>query len=316
MKMFTKLALVSSMAISANAMAMQAMDDAALSSATGQDGISMAIDTTSGISIDKLYIHDNDGLTYSGTAPAVGEAGFGGQGQAGAIVIDKGSKAYAVQVTKQTGVTAPLLNLVIDSDKGTGTDTAFLNVAATVAAIDVKIGSIGVVASKTTAATGDQYSSTGERGILTGATANEFLTGLDLSLGTITANVQLGAAPQGAMIKLDSSLGGGLTISNLGIKDNSNTTAANRGGIYLDKIAVRGIGATAADTSGDIVVKTDISVNSDGLTIKNNSTQGLNVYVQGVKIGSQAAAFTNKSIGDIEVAGLRTGGSTIKIAGH
>ena len=41
MKMFTKLALVSSMAISANAMAMQAMDDAALSSATGQDGISI-----------------------------------------------------------------------------------------------------------------------------------------------------------------------------------------------------------------------------------------------------------------------------------
>ena len=37
MKMFTKLALVSSMAISANAMAMQSMDDAALSAATGQD---------------------------------------------------------------------------------------------------------------------------------------------------------------------------------------------------------------------------------------------------------------------------------------
>jgi hypothetical protein len=41
MKMFTKLALVSSMAISANAMAMQSMDDAALSAATGQDGINI-----------------------------------------------------------------------------------------------------------------------------------------------------------------------------------------------------------------------------------------------------------------------------------
>ncbi len=56
MKMFTKLALVSSLAISANAMAMQSMDDAALSAATGQDGINIGIALgAGGISIDKLY---------------------------------------------------------------------------------------------------------------------------------------------------------------------------------------------------------------------------------------------------------------------
>ncbi|HQV25289.1 MAG TPA: pilus assembly protein FilA, partial [Acinetobacter sp.] len=43
MKMFTKLALISSMAISANAMAMQSMDDAALGATTGQDGINIGI---------------------------------------------------------------------------------------------------------------------------------------------------------------------------------------------------------------------------------------------------------------------------------
>lgn len=43
MKLFTKLALVSAVAVSSNAMAMQAMDDAALSSTTGQDGISIGI---------------------------------------------------------------------------------------------------------------------------------------------------------------------------------------------------------------------------------------------------------------------------------
>ncbi len=59
MKMFTKLALVSSLAISANAMAMQSMDDAALSAATGQDGINIGIALGSGgISIDKLYLHE------------------------------------------------------------------------------------------------------------------------------------------------------------------------------------------------------------------------------------------------------------------
>ncbi|MFM6958927.1 MAG: DUF6160 family protein, partial [Acinetobacter sp.] len=76
MKMFTKLALVSSMAISANAMAMQSMDDAALSAATGQDGINIGIGISK-IEIEKVLIHDNDGLA----------AASGGTGAAGAIVI-------------------------------------------------------------------------------------------------------------------------------------------------------------------------------------------------------------------------------------
>ncbi len=104
MKMFTKLVLVSSMAISANAMAMQSMDDAALSAATGQDGINIgiALDST-GISIDKLYLHDNDGLqTSTGITGATGVAG--------AIAID------GITIT-QTG-TGNLLDLVIDTDAG------------------------------------------------------------------------------------------------------------------------------------------------------------------------------------------------------
>ncbi len=58
MKLFTKLALVSSIAVSANAMAMQAMDDASLSSTTGQDGINIGIKLDGGeITVDQLYIH-------------------------------------------------------------------------------------------------------------------------------------------------------------------------------------------------------------------------------------------------------------------
>ncbi len=53
MKMFTKIALVSSMAISANAMAMQAMDDASLSATTGQDGINIGIGISK-VEIEKL----------------------------------------------------------------------------------------------------------------------------------------------------------------------------------------------------------------------------------------------------------------------
>ncbi|MFI7968420.1 protein FilA, partial [Acinetobacter baumannii] len=88
----------------------------------------------------------------------------------------------------------------------------FLNVAANVGAVNVKVGSIGVGSS------GTLNETTAVRGI-TEAAPTEILSGLDLSLGAISANVQLGATPQGAMIKVNSSLQGGLTLSNLGIND-------------------------------------------------------------------------------------------------
>ena len=285
MKMFTKLALVSSMAISANAMAMQAMDDAALSSATGQDGINIGVALgAGGISIDKLYIHDNDGLqTSTGITGATGVAG--------AISID------GLSIT-QSG-TGNLLDLVIDTDAGTS--GAFLNIAANVGAVDISIGSIGVAASNGSTLTN---TTTAVRGVT--GTPTEILTGLDLSLGAISANVQLGATPQGAMIKLDSTLQGGLTISNLGIND-----AAGGGQIYLDNIYVRGDNAT-----GDIDINTDISVTNAGLRLQNNSTQNMNVYIAGVRLGASATGATNASIGDIEIQGLNVGTSTITISGH
>lgn len=286
MKMFTKLVLVSSMAISANAMAMQSMDDAALSAATGQDGINIgiALDST-GISIDKLYLHDNDGLqTSTGITGATGVAG--------AIAID------GITIT-QTG-TGNLLDLVIDTDAGTSGE-AFLNIAASVGAVDISIGSIGVAPSNGASLTD---TTTAVRGVT--GTPTEILTGLDLSLGAITANVQLGATPQGAMIKLDSTLEGGLTISNLGIND-----AAGGGQIYLNNIYVRGDNAT-----GDLDIDTDISVTQNGLQLKNNSTQGMNVYLEGVRLGAQATGSTNASIGDVEIQGLNVGQSTITISGH
>lgn len=282
MKMFTKLVLVSSMAISANAMAMQSMDDAALSAATGQDGINIgiALDST-GISIDKLYLHDNDGLQTSTNIT-------GATGVAGAIAID------GITIT-QTG-TGNLLDLVIDTDAGTSGE-AFLNIAASVGAVDISIGSIGVAPSNGASLTD---TTTAVRGVT--GTPTEILTGLDLSLGAISANVQLGATPQGAMIKLDSTLEGGLTISNLGIND-----AAGGGQIYLNNIYVRGDNAT-----GDLDIDTDISVTNAGLRIQNNSNQGMNVYLEGVRLGSSTAA----SIGDVEIQGLNVGQSTITISGH
>ncbi len=331
MKMFTKLALVSSMAISANAMAMQAMDDAALSSATGQDGINIGIGaglnadlatfmgsdptSTKGILVEDLYIHDNGGLE---TTAVFNTKNLGGQATSAAIHID----GLGLQATSGADdfsatpvATTNLLNLKIDTDAGdSAAGGAFLNIGANVAALRVKVGAISVGASGTTngatATTGPTITAatTNVRRGTTG-TENQILTGLTLNMGKVAANVQLGATPQGAMVLVKSSLTG-LDITNLGINDNSATLAADRGQIFLDGIHVRGAGG------GNIDVDLGIAVTKDGLVITNNSTAGNDAYIKGVRLGAQATGSTNASIGDVEVQGLKLGKTTISISGH
>lgn len=346
MKMFTKLALVSSMAISANAMAMQSMDDAALSATTGQDGINIGIGI-SRVTIEKVLVHDNDGLNYAnsswvGAAPTSGQAGFGGVTgtgtpavtgtRAGAIVIKGNGISGNVNQTNGIVISANpnallpshnLADIVIDTEAGAGGgNTAFLNVAAEVSGLNIAIGEIGVSAS-------NAVGTTVHRGADEANNYNAILSGLTLTTGQMNANVQLGAAPQGAMIMLNTTMQGGLEITNLGILDNSTaSTAASRpaGEIRIGSIKV-------ADANGtDLTVNAKVRVYGASATTGNGflqvitgsgaSTPKTDVYVQSVKLGSAAAG----SIGDIEVQGMQTyyspsagtyvPGAVITISGH
>lgn len=391
MKMFTKLALVSSMAISANAMAMQSMDDAALSAATGQDGINIGIGISK-IEIAKVLIHDNDGLNYansswSGAAPAAGALGYGGTAsgtKAGAIVI-KGDgldttaavlytaadeladsthvagtvKTPAVpSITKTNGIviganydnnganllaSRNLVDLVIDTDGGTGTgNSAFLNIAAKVSGLNINIGEIGVSGSNT-------YDPAAVRRGSDNNNYNQILTGLSLKTGKMDANIQLGATPQGAMIKLNTTMSNGLEIKNLGIVDNSTTLAAvaatngpdgiagnaddtpavaarAKGVIQLDSIKL-----SDANDSTKLTVAAAVSVMGEQgankgylriITGSGETTPKTDMYIKGIHLGSATAG----SIGDVEVQGMQTyfspsagvyvPGSVITISGH
>lgn len=388
MKMFTKLALVSSMAISANAMAMQSMDDAALSAATGQDGINIGIGISK-IEIEKVLIHDNDGLNYAnsswnGAAPAAGALGYGGTAtgtKAGAIVIkgdgiaavagvdnnndgdyvDAGETApVAASVTENNGIviganydnnganllaSRNLADLVIDTDGGSGTgNTAFLNVAAKVSGLNINIGEIGVSGS-------NAYNANAVRRGSDTNNYNQILTGLTLKTGKMDANIQLGAAPQGAMIKLNTTMSNGLEIKNLGIVDNSTTLAAvagvdnNNDGDYTDSgetapvtarakgvIQLDSIKLSDANDSTKLTVAAAVSVvgeqagvNKGYLRIITGSgatTPKTDMYIKGIHLGSATAA----SIGDVEVQGMQTyyspsagtyvPGAVITISGH
>ncbi|MCL6242265.1 MULTISPECIES: DUF6160 family protein [Acinetobacter] len=306
MKNFTKLALVSSIAFSANAMAMQAMDDAALSSTTGQDGINIGIGISK-IEIEKLFIHDNDGLT---------DTAKGGTGTAGAIVIQGNkktgdpleNKGIVIGANYDNGgayllASRNLADLRIDTDAGTGANGAFINIAADVSGLDIKIGEIGVTASGTA----------GTTGIRRGGDDNNYnaiLSGLSLKTGPMTANVQLGAAPQGAMIKLSTTMVGGLEIKDLGILDASTkagtgdgTSAANRaaGEIFIESIKVADANKTDLTINQNVRVYGKDGTNNGYIQMVSNSGP-IDNYVKGIHLGSKDAG----SIGDIEVQGLQT----------
>ena len=326
MKKFTQLALVSSIAISANAMAMQAMDDAALSASTGQDGINIGIGISK-VTIDKLFVHDNDGLTANGTAGK--DAGSGGTGKAGAIVIQgttdpaNAKTIYLTTVTntkddtktiktsdfgvyvganysdggKYLLATKNLADLKIDSDAGTGTNGAFLNIAADISGLEIHLGEIGVTASGTNAA--DSIRRGGDD-----SNYNAILSGLSIKTGKMSANVQLGAAPQGAMIKLNTTMIGGLEIANLGILDSSTKAATGVAGeIHLDSIKVANTNSKNLDIKSSINVYGASADTGNGfLRIVNEDTGGIDTYVKGIHLGSASAG----SIGDVEIQGLRT----------
>lgn len=145
----------------------------------------------------------------------------------------------------------------------------------------------------------------------------------------MTANIQLGAAPQGAMIKLNTTMVGGLEIKNLGILDNSTKTGTGDGTVGNRKageIFVESIKVADAGTK-DLTLNQSISVIGEEDTSKGYvriiSTSGAHDnYVKGIHLGSKTAA----SIGDVEVqgmqtyfspsAGVYTPGAIITIRGH
>lgn len=312
MKLFTKLALVSAIAMSGNAMAMQAMDDAALSSTTGQDGISIGIGISK-VDIAKVHVFDGDGLAAKGAA---GDAGFGGTATTGAITLNN----VVLTANMASLLTSHnLADLTIDTDGGTA-GKPFLNVAAAVSGLNISLGKIEINNTDTTTSTPGAYK--------VGGASAEILSGLSLKTGKMNANIQLGNTPQGAMIKLDGVMSGGLEINDLAIKD-----ASTAGGGY---VVIGGIKLN--DTgSADLSLNTDIAVKPEGLAITAmKNAAGTDIYIKSIKLGGGTIAAGNTafqgtdagsaSIGDVAISGMKvyntnavgltTQGAVITISGH
>lgn len=302
MKLFTKLALVSAVAISGQAMAMESMDDSALSSSTGQEGITLTIKTDE-VKIGKLIVHDNDGLSAAATISPTTTALAGGTAAAGGITVNGVSvkvdtaspfAAATAGARAALGLTNDVLAIVkVDADAGAGGTAPVLNVNMLNNAMAIHVDSIGVGSSNSLASMAGKA----RRGV-----TNEvaIIENLDLTVGASALNIQLGNQPQGAMIAANGVIGGGIRIANLTVNDNAG------GG----KIGIQNMAITSADST-NLTVNTLIGVTGEGLSIK--STGAHDIYMGSVKLGDLATA---KSLGSIEIQGMEMVNSEILVSGH
>jgi len=305
MKLFPQLALVSAIAISGNAMAMQALDDSALSATTGQDGITITIAPAGGgISIDQIVVNDANGLGASGAAVA------GLTGNAGAITLGTSAVNGPGVTNADFRINTSGIDVVIDADGNSGAPV--LNVGIKLNNASITTGDIGVAVGDTT-------------GVSRKATTVTVLDSITVNLGTTDLNVQLGNEAQGSMIQVNATVAGGLVIQDFALRDagtgtgTGGQTAISGGKIAVGTITVKDAGAATTD----LTINTDIDVSAAGLVI---TSQGgpVDVLLNDVRLGASTkgatagtfAAGSVASLGNVGLFGLNMTGTTITVAGR
>jgi len=341
MKLFTQLALVSAIAASGSAFAMQSMNDQDLSSTTGQDGITILIapgagDTTASpllagmvgqITVDTAILHDKDGVTASGVGS-----------EAGAIVIGKFNDGVATDGTIPLAIQAsgPIV-VAIDASgsattAGTGTtghvatgNAPYLNInVALPSSLNIITGDIAVAGSNRGAiAVGDSTVASAATGGTVG-TPVKILNSMTIGLNSTTLNIQLGNTQQGAMILLGGVVNGGLSISGGGVTD----ATAGAGGTLGTGDLLLTNGALATGAAGKLNINAAIDVvTGANLGLGAGSTSGglaltlgqagvadsakYNVMLENVTLGGPSS-----TLGDLELQGVNLTGTKVVIMGH
>jgi hypothetical protein len=276
---FQKLLLASAIgvAMSSSAFAMESMTDDSMSSVTGQDGLTVSIQTpAAGLSF-QTNVYDSNGFGAGNLSPGV-------------IVIGSTTKSSintgtsAITLTIDAGAPslggAPTLNIAVGIPNNTVIHTGDIKVASTV----------------TTAA----FSA------LT-ATSATLLNDMTITLGATTLNIQLGAQPQGAMIAMNTTMTGGLNIANFALNDTVGGSSISVGNINLTDMSganLTVVASVAAKPAGLVITTTTLG------TAGTAAGSGLDTQLTAVKLGGAPA------IGNVEILGLNLNGSVITIAGH
>jgi len=370
MKAFQKLALVSAIALTSSAFAMEVADDETLAATTGQDGITILVapgtrtdvqlaalnvsaatltsmdvnanNTFKGLSIGKVVVHDKDGVINSaGPSPAPYIPAATNR-NSGAMIID--GVVLLADDTSPIVVEIDTVGSVVDLDTGTmastGNDGAMLNVAIRTPRLAVRVGDVkianstGNFAGFSEAGVGgantvneivsgvDGLFGTADDGLLgTNGTEITIMSGMEVILGAMTTQIQLGREAQGSMIAVDANIEGGLTINNFALNDQGG--AISGGSINAAKMTVINAGGVAGvsnlQAKAYVNVGTTTSVLGEGLYITvgqlGTAGGGADVTLYDQALG-RSVANGGAAIGDVQLLGLNLAGTTLVIKGH
>lgn len=295
MKGFAKLALASAIiAASSGAFAMQALDDDAMSAATGQDGLTIRLDTNlSGVGVK--YI-DRDGV--------VGDATYA---NAGALIINPiGVVQSQTQIDIDVGGSTAagvagtgMLNISITNPNDTvielnnGTYTYAWDAAGAVTRTTVTAGTAGTTVAVADADATGSATGTAKDIISFNTDSHVIISGS----ATPAINIQLGNETQGSMIAMTSDIAS-LTLTGMSINDAGGLNSG--GAVTIGTLSVANIHAVNA-----------IDVVAGGLRIDTAGTSIGAVGLEDVRLGDA----TQATIGDIYITGLTSNG-VITVTGH
>ena len=302
-----KLLLVTAIAaISSSAFAMEALDDGTMSNATGQDGLTIGLDTEVQFS---TYLHDTDGIPddlISDKVTAItGTPGFVSYANPGAFVLEgmsvdggsTGTKAH-IAITADAGSSAAgdaALHIGITLGKDSTSVTRF------------NLGNLTVGVSPRTAHADTAWAVTNQTDTLMQLGS--------VSLGLATMGLELGNEPQGSMFRMETIINKGISINGFAINDVANgfITDIAGGGIGVDTLEVMDSGSESAPQLTTTVLG-DISTAGLVVTLDTlGGTNGIDVNMKGVKMGDLASA---PYVGDLQIVGLKLSGTTLTISGH
>lgn len=292
MKGFNKLVLATAItAASSCSFAMQAMDDESLSAATGQDGITIRLDS----SMTDLGIKwiDRDGI--------VGDAVFGNSG--------------AVSITP-IGVVTTDLKIDIDAGgnagTGAGTDGQLrINVfAGGVTKILLHDGVAGAGTVGTVVGVADAGATGSTIGAITPIISFDKTSELTIDAG-MTMQIQLGKRAAGSHFLTASANLAGVTLNAMSIAD-----AVGGGSIGLGVIS---LGNIVSNTAIDVVSAANAPVGyGAGLKIDTTGTSIGSIGFENIQLGAPdfvTGTGRNNAIGDVYISNL-SASNVIYVTGH
>ena len=277
MKLFTKLALVSAIAVSGSAMAMESLDDSAMSATTGQDGISLGIGI-SRIEIAKMYIHDNDGLDSSKTFnvtkanPAFNDA-------AQATYNQTYPAAYAAYVTANPTATAAAAAAAAAGTAQAAAEvvqSTFVNNTAPTLAAPTNLGGTGdsgVTANKGAGAIV-------VNGVQLTANANDLLTSHNLADVTIDTDGNNG---NGAFLNIGAEVSGlNIKVGSIGVAQSGTRLTVAGGNSLAARRGITGPEATILSNLNLVTGRMDANIQLG------NTPQGAMIALSGTMTGGLA----------------------------